>query len=111
MGPDGGRIPNKGQCDLSGATDECNPLDMTVQVAAELRKPRLAVRKLNASGHDVVFREDGQGDSYIIANGTGRNKKTAVYQVEDMFSISLWFQVPVLSVAPVRQHTEVSDAF
>ena len=92
----GGIIPNEGEIDLEGYTEDGKPLGLTLQVA-EVSKPLAAVRKMCAAGNRVTFDEDPGDERY---GGYIENKKTGsrtqIHKQGGTYGLTLWVLVPTV---------------
>ena len=70
-GPDGFRIPNLGQQDVTFESDEGHKCGMTWQVA-DIERPLIAVSHLSMAGNKVVLEKDG---GEIVHQVSGRKIK------------------------------------
>ena len=76
---DGGRIQNQGEKAVSGVSDEGGKMAIKFQVMS-VDRPLIAVSKLTAAGHQVIF---GRDSGLIKHGATGKTtsftKKNGVY--------------------------------
>ena len=99
----GGIIPNEGEIDLEGYTEDGKPLGLTLQVA-EVSKPLAAVRKMCAAGNRVTFDDDPNDElygGYIENKQTG--SRTQIHKRGGTYGLTLWVLVP--KVAQVLAET------
>ena len=88
-GAEGSKLPNLGEKDIHGFTNEGLAVDMTWQVAGKLRKNLAAISKVCDQGNRAVFDNDG---SYI------ENKVTKAIipmkRVGGLFEFDIWISRP-----------------
>ena len=81
----GGKLPNLGEIDIEGVTDENTHLNLTFQVAG-VKKSLGSVRKMCAAGNRVVFEDISEAvGGYVENKSTGAripiNKEGSTYGV------------------------------
>ena len=81
---DGTEIPNLGQRQFLGLTEEGGARGVTAQICA-VNKNLMSVSKIAAQGNRVVFDDDG---SYIEDKNPG--ERTWMHQVQGMYMIEMW---------------------
>ena len=80
----GDEIPNLGQRQCLGLTEEGGARGVTAQICA-VNKNLMSVSKITAQGNRVIFDDDG---SYIEDKVSG--EKTWMHQVQGMYMLKMW---------------------
>ena len=81
---DGGRIPNLGEKQVVGLSDQGTNMAISFQVTS-VDKPLIAVSKLAAAGHDVIFGQQGG----VVHNRT-TGKKTPFTKRNNVYVMNIW---------------------
>ena len=87
VGADGGKLPNLGRKDITGYCITGQRTEMKLQVAEHLKQTLSSVSKLESSGNEVVFDNNG---SYIYNYQT--NSYTPLRKEHGAYKLDLWVE-------------------
>jgi hypothetical protein len=86
----GNPLPNLGEVDVQGYTQDGTQLNLAVQLA-DVNKPLAAVRKICQAGNRVVFDEE-ESQCYVENKKSGT--RTPITHEEGTYAVKLWVDVP-----------------
>ena len=98
QGPDGGRIPNHGQTDVSFEPDEGHKCGLTFQIA-DVERPLIAVSHLSEAGNEVRLWKTG-GEVTHLASG----RKIKIQRKGGVYVMRMW-------VYPADKESDASASF
>jgi hypothetical protein len=101
---DGRTVPNKGQQNFSGTTEDGLPIDMGIQIT-DVCKTLFSVRKIKEAGNIVIFGAD-EGDMIINKRSGSR---TMIEDNGKDYQLSIWMEVPKEAVSKLGALSSVEN--